>query len=473
MAAWGSPARAGERVALPDAIEPVVRLLEDTPRERLVEAVAERVRAGLGYRDALAGLMLAAVCNVEPRPTVGFKFHAVLVVQSVHLASKAAPEADRWMPIFWAMDYFKDSQARNQRERGWTLGPVDESAVPPAGQARAAFVEAMERWNEPRADAAVAGLARTGDPAEIWEPFFALGARDYRSIGHKAIDVANSHRVLEAIGWPLAEPILRSLAYALLMHEGGNPADRDDWADRPWRRNQTLADRIRDGWQTGDGSAEATRDLLAAIRVGSENDASDRVAGLLGDGVAASSIWDALFLAGVELLVRQPGIVALHAVTTTNALHYAFRHARDDRTRKLLLLQNAAFLPMFRQSMQGRGAVGEFALDALEPMSAEGNEAVDEIFADVSGRPMAAARKTLAYARAGHGLEPWIERARELVLDKSRNAHDYKFGGAVLEDVGYVSDDWRGAYLAGSVFALQGSERADNPLLARTRHALG
>ena len=46
--------------------------------------------------------------------------------------------------------------------------------------------------------------------------FWRYGARDFRDIGHKAIFVANSYRTLVTIGWRHAEPILRSLAYALL-----------------------------------------------------------------------------------------------------------------------------------------------------------------------------------------------------------------------------------------------------------------
>ena len=80
---------------------------------------------------------------------------------------------------------------------------------------------------------------------------------------------------------------------------------------------------------------------------------------LLNRGVAPQSIWDGLLCGAGELLMRQPGIVALHAVTSSNALHYAFTTSGDDRIRRLLLLQNAAFLPLFRQAMQGRGAVGE------------------------------------------------------------------------------------------------------------------
>ncbi|MGI8782871.1 MAG: hypothetical protein ACR2L2_04365 [Acidobacteriota bacterium] len=115
-----------------------MRLLEETPRQRLLEEVAARIKRGLSYDELLAALLLAGVRNIEPRP-VGFKFHAVLVVNSAHLASLASPGSDRWLPIFWALDYFKDSQARDAREGDWTMGKVSESLVPPAHKAPASF----------------------------------------------------------------------------------------------------------------------------------------------------------------------------------------------------------------------------------------------------------------------------------------------------------------------------------------------
>src|SRR5678816_517953 len=141
------------------ALEPIVRLLEETPRDRLLEEVAYRIHHGLTYREVLAALLLAGVRNVQPRP-VGFKFHAVLVVNSAHLASIASPESDRWLPIFWAIDQFKSSQAADVKEGNWTMGPVEESKVPPSHTARAAFIAAMDDWDERGADAAVVGLVR-------------------------------------------------------------------------------------------------------------------------------------------------------------------------------------------------------------------------------------------------------------------------------------------------------------------------
>src|SRR5256885_17256572 len=118
-------------------IEPLVRFLEDTAREKLLEGVGARIRHGLTYRELLAALLLAGVRNIQPRP-VGFKFHSVLVVNSAHLASLSSPDSERWLPIFWALDYFKSSQAQDVKEGDWTMRAVDESKVPPTQRARGA-----------------------------------------------------------------------------------------------------------------------------------------------------------------------------------------------------------------------------------------------------------------------------------------------------------------------------------------------
>ncbi len=470
-------------VRLEPEIEPLVRVLEETSRDRLLEEVAARVKQGLSYHDLVAALLLAGVRNVQPRPSVGHKFHAVLVVNSAHLASLASPDTDRWLPIFWALDYFKDSQARDIHEGNWTMAPVAESAVPPARRAKAAFTTAMDHWDESAADAAIAGLARSAGANEIYEIFFRYGMRDFRSIGHKAIYVANSLRTLQCIGWQHAEPVLRSLAYALLNHTGeDNPAGHDFAADRSWRHNQDRAAKIKEGWTGGSCTASAATDLLGTLRRGKGADACDQVVELLNRGVGPQSIWDALFDAAGELLLRQPGIVSLHAVTTTNALHFAFQASGDDQTRRLLMLQNAAFLPEFRAAMEGRGKVREARIDQLEPLgtsassssstSSAGPVVIEEIFADASRDRMTAARKALGYLQAGHDPALLINAARRLVFLKGDDPHDYKFSSAVLEDYYHASPQWRERFLASSLLLLPGSADRDNDLVKRTRAAL-
>lgn len=455
-------------------IEPLVRLLEDTPRDKLLEEVAAKIHGGTSYPEVLAALLLAGIRNVQPRPSVGFKFHAVLVVNSAHLASLASPDEHRWLPIFWAIDYFKDAQAQDVREGDWTMAAVNESALPSADKAREAFVEAMDQWDEGKADVAAAALARTADRHELFNLFSRYGSRDFRAIGHKIIYVSNAWRTLEAIGWQHSEPVLRSLAYAMLQHESGNPAKQDLPADRPGRENLERIAKFPDDWQRGEIDERATTDFLSTLYSGSPEDCCGQVVELLNHKVSPQSIWDALFVGAGELLMRQPGIVGLHAVTSTNALHFAYQASTDEPNRRLLLLQNAAFLPMFRGAMEGRGKVADVKLAELKPadLTAGGAMAVDQILSDVSKDPMVAAGETLTYLRRQSDPSPLVDAARLLVFLKGNDAHDYKFSSAVLEDYQHVSPNWRDRYLASSMFHLNGAGEPDNRLVQRTRAAL-
>jgi hypothetical protein len=463
-------------VRLDPGIEPLVKLLEDTPRDRLLEEVAGRIKKGLSYREVLAALFLAGVRNVEPRPSVGFKFHAVLVVNSAHLASLAAPDQERWLPIFWALDNFKSAQATNVKERGgWRMPPVKESAVPPARKARQALVDALEKWDTEAADVAVAGLVRTAGADEVYDVLWKYAPRDFRSIGHKIIFASNARRALGAIGWQEhAEPILRSLVYAVLANENKAPGP-DNPADRFGRLNRERAKEVRAEWQDGKPDPAAATELLAAFREISSEDAGKRVVELLNMGLAPQSAWDAIFGAAGEMLMRKPGIVSLHSLTTTNAIRYAYQTAGDDETRRWLLLQAASFLPHFRGESANRKDKGyDLSFDTLEPLrpKAKGHDAVDEIFTDLSKDKLTAARKVLGYLKADPDPRPLTDAARRQVFRKATDSHDYKFSSAVLEDYAHVSPAWRDRFLAASVFWLKGSGGPDTNLVRRTREAM-
>ncbi|MCZ6673140.1 MAG: hypothetical protein O7C75_09385 [Verrucomicrobia bacterium] len=448
-------------------IEPLIRLLEETSRNRLLEEVAHRIKRGTTYREVLSALFLAGVRNIQPRP-VGFKFHAVLVVNSAHLASLNSPDSDRWLPIFWALDYFKSSQARDASQSDWTLQSVDERLVPPTSKASTMFSEAMDHWDEAKADVAIAGLARTAGTEELFDIFCRYGARDFRDIGHKAIYVANGWRTLQTIGWQHAEPVLRSLAYGLLQRDGGNPADNDYEADRPGRSNLQALKEIRAGWRHGETKPKATQELLNVLRQGNWQDASRNVIDLLNGGIDPQSLWDAIFQHAAEMMMRRPAIISLHACTTSNALHYLYRHTNNDETRRFLLLQNAAFLTMFRRA----GGIGEgITIDTFSP--AEGTPSLEDIFTGVSNNRILAAQKTLAFLEQTKDPKSFIAAAQRMIYLKGNDSHDYKFSSAMLEDYQHLSPELRARFLSASVFWLDGTEKPDNRLVARTRAALG
>jgi hypothetical protein len=451
----------------PDAVrwgaglEPLVKVIEETPREKLVEEMAARVRKGLAYNETLAALFLAAVRNVQPRP-VGFKFHAVLAINAAHQTALSGPEPDRWLPIFWSLDYFKASQAEEKKKTGWTLPPVDESKVPAADKARQAFVDAIEKWDVEGVDGPATALARTGNAKDVFELFFRYSMRDFRDIGHKAIYAAGAQRLLQVIGWQHAEPILRSLALALQYYTGDSPAKGDLAPDLPWKFNKSVVGQAPESWHQGKADTAATADLLVVARTADSEAMSKKTLDLLKAGVSPASIWDALQAAGGEMVMRRTDIRSIHSLTTFNATRYIFENSANDETRRLALLQTAAFTPLFRGTLPK-----EVQLDRVEPQ----NASLEEVFADVSKDKMAASRKVLGYLQAGGEAKTLAAEARRLIFTKAMDAHDYKFSAAVLEDYALMSPGWRDRFLAASVHYLKGSQSPDNGLVQRIRSA--
>src|SRR5579862_6149928 len=134
-------------------VEPIVRLIEETPREKCVEMMVEQLRRGLPYRNFLAALFLAGIRNVKPQPP-GFAFHCVLAIHSANQLSLDAASEDRLLPLFWALDAFKKSQADNAREG---LGRMMELSgpIPSPEKAASEFHDAMQTWDDERAQRAI------------------------------------------------------------------------------------------------------------------------------------------------------------------------------------------------------------------------------------------------------------------------------------------------------------------------------
>ena len=445
-------------------MEEVVRWMEATPRETIFETAVERIKSGLGYRHLVGGLFLAGIRNIKPRP-VGFKFHAVMVIGAAHQLSLDSVPADRLLPFFWALDNFKASQAQDVKEGDWTLAAVNEAAVSTTLQTRQLFIDAMNRWDEGAADAAVAGLCRSAGATEVMETVWPFAIRDWQNIGHKAIFAAQAWRTLELIGWEHAEPVLRSLVYGLL---NGGPSD----SAAPYDHNRELVTQIRADWAAGKVTPEATTSLLQTLRQSTPIEAAASVVAHLNRGVSASSIWDAVLLAASELLMRQQAIVPLHATTATNSLFYIFRQSGKDSTRLLALLQAASWITLFREGSRDRGGLPDKPnIDEFLP-SDTAPTAIHNVFDELKKDRNHAAAQILAYAKTGGDPSTFFDAARHLIFTKGTDAHDFKFAASAFEDINHANPGIRPQLLAASAYYLRGAQEPDSPLLIHAREAL-
>ena len=153
------------------------------------------------------------------------------------------------------------------------MSAVEPSKLPAASKAESSLRDALDRWDEQAADVAVTSMVRNFGANRVYAVLAKYAARDFRSIGHKVIYLSNAFRTLQTIGWEYAEPVMRSLVYAMLNHNGQpNPSTSDLDADRPGRHNRELVKQLPELWLEGKTDDAATVDLVQTLHQCSPNE---------------------------------------------------------------------------------------------------------------------------------------------------------------------------------------------------------
>jgi hypothetical protein len=411
-ALFGAPLLAQAQVTpsilrLAAELEPLAQLFESTDRDKCPALLAAELKKGTPLRQLMAALFLAGIRNVNPRPP-GFALHCVFVMHSAHQLSLEAAASMRHLPLFFALDQFKASQAR---DKDFTMGELT-GPLPAPDRAPAELDRALENWEFDRAERAAAVLARHAGAHEVFSIFWKHGVRDYRNIGHKAIYVANAYRTLETIGWRYAEPVLRSIALALCDFGPETKMNGFAFADQTWNGNLKRSPLAV---ANGPSNEQDVKGIVAAIRAAAPPEACADAVSRLAKGATAASIWDAVHLASAELTTRLAGggvITGIHAASAANAMHFAWQSAADARTRWLILLQSVGWMAQFR-------VAGELQTDIKK--------------ADITSITAGPSR---------------VEIGNELknIITKANEVHYYKFPVAIAEDYHLVSERWRPAF---------------------------
>ena len=497
-----SPATAAEGQVTPDLvrfhpdIEPVVRRIEETPRERCAEVMVGELRDGLPVRVFLAGLYLAALRGATYHGGIHGFDHNAYSIHSVDHLSRDLPATERLLPLFWALDSFKGSQGRYAGPR-----PVALTGALPAGSAaEQELMEGLEGWDSERAERAVAGLIRSGGRERVGELLWPYAARDWYFIGHLAILVANSWRLLDTIGWRHAEPVLRYVVSGL------SGMKREEsylglYPENLQRVRQTEA-QLPGGWAGRGGNAGLTRELLALLREANAEAACELATAQLLTGKAkAGAVWDAVHLASGEMVMSvQKGSEPLHANTAANALHSIFTACRNPSHRLLILLQALGWTTHFRRAIGKKGWLKDpVEITGLEEreLPNRATDAVGAILAHASfgpgGRPVAnpapgwygmeynrepwraeVAGQTFAFARRFPESEDLLlAGARHLLARKADgDPHRMKFPVAAFENQRWVSPEWRPHLLAVASYSFLGADALDTESYTRTDLAL-
>ncbi len=480
-----SPVRAQEASVTPDLvrfspdIEPIVRLIEETPQDKCIEMMVEQLRRGLPYRNFLAALYLASVRAAKWHGGFHGFDHMAYVIHSIQQLSLDLPPAERLLPAFWALYGFKGGQlAYKDLKRTREL----TGDLPPAERATDELHAGLREWDPARAERAVVALVRSQPPRQAIESLWHYAGRDWRFIGHLAILTSNSWRLLQTIGWQHAEPVLRYVVEGL---SGWSKDDKEGPEHQPYRANLERVARnigkLPADWAAVGSHQAVTRELVALIRDDGSAACEFAAVQLVGGRCQAGAVWDAVHLAAGELLLGGKLVRgklwngdALHANTATNALHYAFRASTQAENRLLLLLQGVAWVNLFRDLLksrheleESRDITGLVGVDLPDQPQA----AIEDILATRTADPLAAGRKAFAFAQRAEGARPLLRTAARLVALKVTDVHDIKLAVAIGEDHALLSPEWRPHQLAAGVYSFRGSDQPDNAVTQQVREA--
>ena len=294
-----------------------------------------RIHKGTSYREVLAALLLAGVRNVQPRPSVGFKFHAVLVVNSAHLASicvaRRAPLAADLLGARLLQGVAGPRRRGGQLDDGAGRREPRPAAAPgPPGVHRRdgqlGRSGRRRRRRRPGPHRRRERALRHVRPLRL--PRLPLD-RPQGDLRRQRLADAQLHRLATLPSrccgrWPTP----------CSNHEGGEqsrPKATSD-ADRPGRENVARAKKLRADWQTGTDRSRTRRTTCSPrSTAAAPSELCDQVVETLNRGVSPQSVWDALLVGSGELLMRQPGIVGLHTLTTHQRPALRLRHVRRRR----------------------------------------------------------------------------------------------------------------------------------------------
>ena len=122
-------------------IEPLVRLIEETPEEKCLEAVVREMKSGLSYREFMVALFLAGLRN---RGDFGY-CHCIYMIHSANQLALDSPAGDHLVSMFATLEVFKYwQQARweGTEHFGWRKRPKN---LPTADRHWQSF---MTRWRK-------------------------------------------------------------------------------------------------------------------------------------------------------------------------------------------------------------------------------------------------------------------------------------------------------------------------------------
>ncbi|WP_422924859.1 hypothetical protein [Singulisphaera sp. PoT] len=284
-------------------LEPLVSLMQETPADKLLPAVLERIKHGTELRELVAAAALANARTFGGQDYDGY--HAFMALAPAFHMSHEMPESERALPVMKVL-YRNTNHIQKMGGCEHEVLHVENASAKPGEQSAAETLrDAVRRKDMEGAERTFAALAR-GPLNDA-----------YDDLQYIVQDDANVHRVVLAWrAWALLDLTGKEYAHTMLRQSVRFCVNEESSA----RRNR-IAEPLREllpklldryglvGKSVGDRKPDDqwVDHLARTIYAGNREQAADTMAQALAEGIALESVGEALSLAANLLVLHDPG----------------------------------------------------------------------------------------------------------------------------------------------------------------------
>lgn len=285
------------------AMEPLVRLMQETPADRLMPILIERLRSGTELRELVAAGALANARSFGGQDYDGY--HALMALAPSYHMAQELPTVQRALPVLKVLH-------RNTRHMQASGGLAHETLHPvhvppsPADLTRGdSLREAVRRQDMESAEVVFAGLTHSSLDEAYNDLLFVV--QDNTNV-HRVVLAWRAWALLDLTGKEHAHTMLRQSVRYCVNEEGGLSKNH---SSDPLR---ALLPKLLDDYQligrpVGQKQPNDTwvADLAHIIYAMDRAKAADAVAAALADGIAPEVVGEAISLAANQLVLQDPG----------------------------------------------------------------------------------------------------------------------------------------------------------------------
>lgn len=283
-------------------LEPLVALMQETPVDRLLPALAEKLSTGTDLKQLVAAAALANARTFGGEDYVGF--HTMMAMAPAYHIAQEMPNDVQALPVFKVL--YRNTNRIQERggrknEVLHTVQPASVSQVQSGGEA---LREAVRSKNMAEAERMFARMAQGGLDEAFNQLLYAVqdGTEVHRVVlPYRAWDMVN------IIGKEHAHTLLRQSVHYCVQAETGA-------SDARWNAPRTILPRLLAEYKLLDRTPgdrpldDAALDQLSQTFFKSTGEqAAAAAAAALAEGIAPAAIGEALTLAANQLVLRDLG----------------------------------------------------------------------------------------------------------------------------------------------------------------------